>query len=168
MYTLDKDFRIAICSVIKWITMEECLAKLVQCAVCLETMVKPQLLSCLHSFCKACLDSIAGKRQKVVCPYCKTATPQKNIRDDFKTSELLAVLNNSKCEMTKSSIVQTVDVSCGTISGAAQAANHAANLSLVKQELVKSVAIITENNAEFQQIAVEKLRAAKPHVDRRL
>ena len=64
--------------------MEDGLAKLVQCAVCLDSMVKPQLLACLHSFCKACLDSIAGKRQKVVCPYCKTATQQKRIAKCFK------------------------------------------------------------------------------------
>ena len=124
--------------------MEECLAKLVQCAVCLETMVKPQLLSCLHSFCKACLDLIARKRKKVVCPYCKTATLQKNIRDDFKTGELAAILN-SKNENTNGGSTQTADAGCATGSGAAQAANHAANLSLVKQELVKSVAIINTN-----------------------
>ncbi|XP_028413369.1 tripartite motif-containing protein 45-like [Dendronephthya gigantea] len=50
------------------------LKRLLECSICLETFDDPRTLSCLHSFCKKCLENfVNGKpRDELNCPVCRT------------------------------------------------------------------------------------------------
>lgn len=55
-------------------TLEERLAKNLECAVCLDTFDDPRMLRCQHSYCKKCLEKIVvrvGNVLKVTCPECR-------------------------------------------------------------------------------------------------
>ena len=46
----------------------------ITCAVCLEPLKDPKILSCCHSFCKCCLKGIIDKssqKKKLACPQCR-------------------------------------------------------------------------------------------------
>ena len=43
------------------------------CAICLETYRRPKLLPCYHTFCQACLESLAPPpAPTLACPTCRT------------------------------------------------------------------------------------------------
>ncbi|XP_028411863.1 E3 ubiquitin-protein ligase TRIM56-like [Dendronephthya gigantea] len=50
------------------------LKNLLECSICLETFDDPRTLSCLHSFCRKCLETfVDGKPQNELnCPVCRT------------------------------------------------------------------------------------------------
>ena len=56
------------------------LESLLQCSICLDTLKDPRTLSCLHSYCKECLDKYvknhnrkkAGVHKNLACPICRT------------------------------------------------------------------------------------------------
>ena len=56
------------------------LERLLQCSICLDTLKDPRTLSCLHSYCKDCLDKYvknhkrkkAGVHKNLACPICRT------------------------------------------------------------------------------------------------
>ena len=57
---------------------------LLTCSLCLELFREPKTLTCLHSYCKACLNemtTIANKHDSVLCPLCRdeTAIPESGI-----------------------------------------------------------------------------------------
>ena len=55
-------------------TLEERVAKNLECAICLDTYDDPRMLRCQHSYCKKCLKKIVirvGHVQKVTCPECR-------------------------------------------------------------------------------------------------
>ena len=48
------------------------------CKKCSKLFTDPCMLSCLHSFCKKCIESLVtqdGSKKTIRCPSCKTATP---------------------------------------------------------------------------------------------
>ena len=49
-----------------------------QCSICLDIYDDPKCLTCLHSFCKACLDETLQFNHdgsaRIVCPECKEVT----------------------------------------------------------------------------------------------
>ena len=45
------------------------------CPVCLETLSRPRVLACQHTFCERCLLRLAGVAERVLCPTCRRATP---------------------------------------------------------------------------------------------
>ena len=50
--------------------MAECLAKILECSICLDQMVVPKILPCYHTFCLACLCKIEPEEKKIKCPEC--------------------------------------------------------------------------------------------------
>ena len=122
--------------------MEDCIEALTQCAVCRNTIVNPQQLQCLHSFCKACIQRVISDHI-IVCPYCKTVTRDVDIKSDFKTRQLIAAQSTS------------------TYTASEQAAHHNKELLLVKASLQRKLDTVNQNNAEFAQVVLSKMRAAK-------
>ena len=49
-----------------------------QCSICLDIYDDPKYLTCLHSFCKKCIDETMqfnhGGSARIVCPECKEVT----------------------------------------------------------------------------------------------
>ena len=55
-------------------TLEDRLAKNLECPICLDTYDDPRMLKCQHSYCRKCLEGIVtrvGHVQKVKCPECR-------------------------------------------------------------------------------------------------
>ena len=52
--------------------------KELECPICLETLKKPKLLSCTHTFCLKCLEKILIKeddeKKSIRCPTCREIT----------------------------------------------------------------------------------------------
>ncbi|CAD5121393.1 unnamed protein product [Dimorphilus gyrociliatus] len=71
-----------------------------RCAVCLENYSDPRVLSCLHSFCFTCLESmtkLGPSRRHISCPICKKVTlvPSPGVSslpNDFKLEQFREVL----------------------------------------------------------------------------
>ena len=53
---------------------QETIESLVTCSICLEKMVDPRTLSCLHSFCKSCLEHVEAYGRRLSCPLCREDT----------------------------------------------------------------------------------------------
>ncbi|KAK7489231.1 hypothetical protein BaRGS_00019483 [Batillaria attramentaria] len=43
-----------------------------KCGICLERYRRPKLLPCFHTFCQACLQTVAGTSPSFPCPACRT------------------------------------------------------------------------------------------------
>ena len=124
--------------------MEDCIKALTLCAVCRDTMVNPQMLQCMHSFCKACIQRVISD-ESIVCPYCKTATRDVDIKNDFKTQQL----------------IEAQSTSSDTYTFGEQAAYHRKELKLIKAGFQKEVDAIVQDNEEFTQVVLSKMRATK-------
>ena len=119
-----------------------------ECAVCLrETMLNPQQLSCLHSFCLQCIPKpIDTNNRFVECPSCRARTQLADIKADFKLRELINACNNSSNNTSRTT----------------RAVHHLNELFLLnKKELQTSLDTVTKKNREFKDVAVSKIRAAK-------
>ncbi|XP_078146390.1 E3 ubiquitin-protein ligase TRIM39-like [Centroberyx gerrardi] len=100
------------------------------CSVCCDIFKDPVVLSCSHSFCKACLQSWWTEKQKHECPLCKEISlhgepPRnlalKNLCESFllerdqrasAVSELLCSLHSEKLKLFCLDHQQTVCVVC--------------------------------------------------------
>ena len=81
--------------------MAKTLEDLVECAICMETLEKPKILSCAHSFCLSCLESLPIIAGHLRCPTCrkKTAVDKKGVQrltDDFRLVQLKEILEQQK------------------------------------------------------------------------
>eukprot|EP00057_Strongylocentrotus_purpuratus_P011534 XP_011666008.1 PREDICTED: tripartite motif-containing protein 45-like [Strongylocentrotus purpuratus] len=73
--------------------LKNVIAQSLECPVCLNTFTDPKILSCSHTYCKACLDNILechGNDQMLRCPVCRAETQVPN-RDVSKLSTSLAL-----------------------------------------------------------------------------
>eukprot|EP01132_Coremiostelium_polycephalum_P000656 gene656-811_t len=53
----------------------KCVANLTEeltCSICFEFYDKPLILPCSHSFCKKCIEQVAGNKTVLTCPLCRT------------------------------------------------------------------------------------------------
>ena len=53
------------------------LHKELECPVCLDTLKKPKLLGCTHTFCLECLETLVKEEndvKKIICPTCREVT----------------------------------------------------------------------------------------------
>ena len=88
--------------------LDSIISEEVECAICLERLEKPRILSCLHSFCEKCLkEHVAqlklghAKPNGVQCPMCKAETSLSSagisgLRFDFRAARLIEALNESE------------------------------------------------------------------------
>eukprot|EP00057_Strongylocentrotus_purpuratus_P018224 XP_011672698.1 PREDICTED: tripartite motif-containing protein 59-like [Strongylocentrotus purpuratus] len=57
--------------------LKNVIAQSLECPVCLNTFTDPKILSCSHTYCKACLDNLLGchgNDQTLRCPVCRAET----------------------------------------------------------------------------------------------
>ena len=62
-------------------TLKNVIAQSLECPVCLNTFTDPKILSCSHTYCKACLDNLLechGNDQMLRCPVCRAETKVPN------------------------------------------------------------------------------------------
>ncbi|XP_030847188.1 transcription intermediary factor 1-beta-like [Strongylocentrotus purpuratus] len=62
-------------------TLKNVIAQSLECPVCLNTFTDPRILSCSHTYCKACLDNLLGcngNDQMLRCPVCRAKTQVPN------------------------------------------------------------------------------------------
>uniref|UniRef100_UPI003AADD958 nuclear factor 7, ovary-like isoform X1 n=1 Tax=Centroberyx gerrardi TaxID=166262 RepID=UPI003AADD958 len=78
------------------------------CPVCHDIFKDPVLLSCSHSFCKACLQSWWTEKQIHECPVCK----RRSSRSEPPQSELLCSLHSEKLKLFCLDHQQPVCVVC--------------------------------------------------------
>ena len=65
-----------------------------KCSICNETFVHPQILPCLHTFCKTCIDEWQRKGSAALkCPKCRTGFRKDDVKPDFRLGEFLEVLS---------------------------------------------------------------------------
>ena len=126
--------------------MEDCVKTLTLCGVCRDTMKNPQILLCLHSFCQGCIQRVS-RNQSVVCPYCKTTTRDVDVKNDFKSRQLIEA--------------QSTSTSSGTYTAVEQAMYHRKELALIKAGFQKEMDAIVQDNKEFSQVVLSKMRATK-------
>ncbi|XP_003729576.1 tripartite motif-containing protein 59-like [Strongylocentrotus purpuratus] len=50
------------------------LHKNLECPVCLSFFKEPKILTCSHTFCKACLETLLESRGELLCPTCREET----------------------------------------------------------------------------------------------
>ncbi|XP_030845760.1 tripartite motif-containing protein 2-like [Strongylocentrotus purpuratus] len=62
-------------------SLKNVIAQSLECPVCLNTFTDPKILSCSHTYCKACLDNLLechGNDQMLRCPVCRAETQVSN------------------------------------------------------------------------------------------
>eukprot|EP00057_Strongylocentrotus_purpuratus_P012617 XP_011667091.1 PREDICTED: probable RING finger protein 207 homolog [Strongylocentrotus purpuratus] len=62
-------------------SLKNVIAQSLECPVCLNTFTDPKILSCSHTYCKACLDNLLechGNDQMLRCPVCRAETQVPN------------------------------------------------------------------------------------------
>ena len=64
------------------------------CSKCKESLREPKLLPCLHSFCKSCLEELAGQGQSLTCTNCQyqvilPETGVTGLQNDFQAERFL-------------------------------------------------------------------------------
>eukprot|EP00057_Strongylocentrotus_purpuratus_P022254 XP_011676728.1 PREDICTED: ret finger protein-like 4B [Strongylocentrotus purpuratus] len=62
-------------------TLTNAIAQSLECPVCLNTFTDPKILSCSHTYCKACLVNLLGchgSDQMLRCPVCRAETQVPN------------------------------------------------------------------------------------------
>ena len=124
--------------------MEHFIRDVIKCAVCLQTMVWPQQLRCLHSFCRDCIRTMS-RNHSVKCPLCQAVTSQVTVVDDFKTNELIGAYRKSKSEY----------------SGSEQTEHYRKTFGVLQTDLQTSLDTVTANNWEFVSVAIDKVRSVK-------
>ena len=127
--------------------MDECVRSITECAVCLNTMVSPQQLVCLHTFCKACIKRLM-KARCVACPCCTAISVDADVKDDFKVNQLIDAMTQSKSVKSYASPAQ-------------QAEYHVKELEFVRSELQASADAVAATNKKAASAAVAKVRAVK-------
>ena len=72
-------------------SLVETLGEKLECAICLDQYKEPKVLSCLHSYCRGCLEKLVkrvGEKCTVKCPECCSETEvTKSV--NYETLELL-------------------------------------------------------------------------------
>ena len=129
------------------LVMDDYIRTQTECGVCLAVIKQPQILSCLHTFCRVCVQGVM-KNKQITCPYCKAVTIEKDVKDDFKTKELLQIRLKDKPAAAAFTAKQQVD-------------NHLQNLQLLKEQYLDRVKKIDGLNKLAQTQMLEQLRANK-------
>ena len=78
------------------------------CAVCLEQLSSPRVLSCMHSFCVECLQRIVNNdsSKSITCPTCRMESPipesgVKDIKVNFFINQMLELVKLKSDELKK-------------------------------------------------------------------
>ena len=68
------------------------------CVVCFEPFNDPQILPCLHTFCKSCVDRIKSG-SKIKCPTCSAFSDFSRVKPSFLHHTIKAALQEKENEM---------------------------------------------------------------------
>ena len=151
---------------------------LLLCDVCKKTINEPKKLSCLHSFCKACVENLAtqgkgndGEGKKLNCPTCRSTTalkPGESVAglpdNEFILKLLTAVGPNRKqaasvCSHCQKEPPITVCMECEDLLGHECLMLHDGWLVMQVHTMLSISEII--NHDEQQRIEAEKLRCTR-------
>ena len=55
-------------------SLKQAVDKNLECPVCLSFFKDPKILTCSHTFCKGCLESLLESHRKLLCPTCRKET----------------------------------------------------------------------------------------------
>ena len=93
------------------------LEKHITCPVCLEVFKEPKTLSCLHTYCRECVNKLIQARATygdIQCPECRGVVPvYEKDADKFPTSFLMNSLIDAYEKLTKSSDPSMLCENCG-------------------------------------------------------
>ena len=59
------------------VSLVETLGEKLECAICLDQYKEPKVLSCLHSYCRGCLEKLVkrvAEKYTIKCPECRSET----------------------------------------------------------------------------------------------
>ena len=90
--------------------MEACadfnILEYIECSLCLDIFENPKYLTCLHSFCKTCIDKTLqfndDDSAEIVCPQCEEQTfigstkTTNDLRANFYVESIVDAYNSSK------------------------------------------------------------------------
>ncbi|XP_041474642.1 tripartite motif-containing protein 2-like [Lytechinus variegatus] len=100
--------------------LKDTITQSLECPVCLTTFTDPKILSCSHTYCKACLDILyecLGDDCKIRCPVCRNETPVPNqdvnaLPGNLVLKNLMEDIKNQHHRCTNCKTVDTTDVYC--------------------------------------------------------
>jgi hypothetical protein len=68
------------------------LASMIECGICLDTLVEPMVMPCQHNFCKKCIQQWIDTNSdegKINCPFCKDVCLVGDIKKSFLMNEVI-------------------------------------------------------------------------------
>eukprot|EP00057_Strongylocentrotus_purpuratus_P011036 XP_011665510.1 PREDICTED: tripartite motif-containing protein 2-like [Strongylocentrotus purpuratus] len=94
--------------------LKNVIAQSLECPVCLNTFTDPRILSCSHTYCKACLDNLLechGNDQMLRCPVCRAETqvPNQDVRKLPANLALKSLIEDVKNQHQFCSICKSKD-----------------------------------------------------------
>jgi len=86
----------------KYSSLLQDLEEEITCVVCHEIFNDPHALSCLHTLCLQCANSIAQTKggHSVQCPTCRQTTPLKDLKKDFRMIQSIERYHKSTAQPT--------------------------------------------------------------------
>ena len=72
------------------------------CPIHLEYYEEPMILKCLHTLCKKDVDAMMKEKKYLTCPVCKSVSKRNDIKKDFRTQNLLDMINADQEKEKKS------------------------------------------------------------------
>eukprot|EP00057_Strongylocentrotus_purpuratus_P011734 XP_011666208.1 PREDICTED: E3 ubiquitin-protein ligase RNF152-like [Strongylocentrotus purpuratus] len=80
----------------------EAFHKNLECPICLSFFKEPKILTCSHTFCKGCLETLLESRGNLLCPTCReeTSVPAGDVVGDHRSDPLPDTGGRTSAQLT--------------------------------------------------------------------